>query len=74
MKRHAVVRWIGVAGLTLALASCSSKAGPFVTNVSSNGAGGLTIEKCMMRLDRMINVVANSDCTNTTIQLVGRQK
>ena len=50
-------------------AACSSKAGPFVTNISSNGAGGIVVEKCMVRLDRMINTVESADCTNTTIQI-----
>ncbi|MDQ9451136.1 hypothetical protein RF145_08040, partial [Escherichia coli] len=36
------------------LAGCSSQAGPFVTNISSDGRGGLVVEKCMVRLDRMI--------------------
>lgn len=53
----------------VALAGCSSKAGPFVTNISSDGRGGLTVEKCMVRLDRTINTVESSDCTNTSLTL-----
>jgi type IV secretion system protein VirB7 len=48
---------------------CSSKAGPFVTNISSDGEGGIVVEKCMVRLDRMINTVESADCTNTSIRL-----
>ena len=51
------------------MAGCSSKAGPFVTNISSDGRGGLTVEKCMVRLDRAINTVESSDCTNTSLTL-----
>lgn len=51
------------------MTGCSSKAGPFVTNISSDGRGGLTVEKCMVRLDRTINTVESSDCTNTSIAL-----
>ncbi len=51
------------------VAGCSSKAGPFVTNISSDGRGGITVEKCMVRLDRSINTVEASDCTNSNITL-----
>jgi len=51
------------------LSGCASQAGPFVTNISSDGKGGLMIEKCMVRLDRMINTVEASSCTNTPITL-----
>lgn len=50
---------------------CTSKAGPFITNISSDGAGGLVVEKCMMSLNRMITTVENADCTNTSIKLLG---
>lgn len=53
----------------LGISGCASKAGPFVTNISSDGRGGLVIEKCMVRLDRVINTVESSDCTNTPITL-----
>ena len=51
------------------LAGCSSQAGPFVTNISRDGRGGLVVEKCMVRLDRMINTVESSSCTNSSITL-----
>lgn len=53
----------------ITMTGCSSKAGPFVTNISSDGRGGLVVEKCMVRLDRTINTVESSDCTNTSIAL-----
>jgi type IV secretion system protein VirB7 len=60
-----------VIGLLLAcgLTSCTSKAGPFVTNISSDGRGGLVVEKCMMQLNRQITTVENSDCTHAVIYL-----
>lgn len=51
------------------ISGCSSQAGPFVTNISSDGRGGLVVEKCMVRLDRMINTVESSSCTNSSITL-----
>ncbi|WP_049780629.1 hypothetical protein [Nitrosococcus halophilus] len=61
--------YIKLALAGLMLSGCASKAGPFVTNVSSDGDGGLLIEKCMVRLDRMINTVENADCTTSPIKL-----
>ncbi|GEM20948.1 hypothetical protein [Nitrosococcus oceani] len=51
------------------ISGCASQAGPFVTNISSDGRGGLVVEKCMVRLDRMINTVEAASCTNTPIAL-----
>ncbi|NMC62246.1 MAG: hypothetical protein GYA55_03675 [SAR324 cluster bacterium] len=48
---------------------CTSRAGPFVTNISSDGAGGLVVEKCMMSLNRQINTVENAECTSSNIKL-----
>lgn len=56
-------------GFAVFLTGCSSKAGPFVTNISSDGRGGLVVEKCMVRLDRSLNTVESSDCTNSNITL-----
>lgn len=53
----------------LGITGCASHAGPFVTGISSDGKGNIIVEKCMVRLDRMINTVENSNCTNSTIFL-----
>ena len=58
-----------LATIAFVLSGCASQAGPFVTNISSDGKGGLVVEKCMVRLDRMINTVEASSCTNTPIAL-----
>ena len=55
--------------LALVACGCTSKAGPFVTAISSDGAGGLVVEKCMVSLNRQINTMENADCTNTNIKL-----
>jgi type IV secretion system protein VirB7 len=54
---------------TFTAVGCTSQAGPYVTNISSDGRGGLTVEKCMMVLNRSITTVENSNCTNTNIAL-----
>lgn len=53
----------------IGIAGCTSRAGPFVTNVSSDGHGNLIVEKCMVELQRQINTVQNTDCTTTPIAL-----
>ncbi len=59
--------WL-LAGILL-LSGCASTAGPFVTNISSDGQGGLIVEKCMVRLDRTINTVEASNCSYMPIKL-----
>ncbi len=61
-----IVGMMVVVGL---MVGCTSQAGPFVTNISSDGRGGLTIEKCMISLNRQITTVENTGCTNTSITL-----
>lgn len=51
------------------LAGCTSKAGPFVTSVSSDGRGNLIVEKCMVSLQRQLSTVQNEDCTTHAIAL-----
>lgn len=55
--------------LALALAGCVSEAGPFVTDISSDGRGGIVVQKCMVKLQRQINTVEASNCTSTDITL-----
>lgn len=54
-------------GGLLALSSCST-AGPFVTNISNDGNGGITVEKCMAHFNPM-GFINTSDCTNSTVHL-----
>jgi len=48
---------------------CVSTAGPFVTNISSDGRGGLVVEKCMVTYNDFNSTLENGDCTSTTIVL-----
>lgn len=54
--------------LTLTLFGCTT-AGPYVTNISSDGANGLNIEKCKVELNGFMGVVNTGDCSNSTIKL-----
>ncbi len=58
------------AATLLALGSCST-AGPFVTNISSDGNGNLVIEKSMIEYNGFMGTVTNKDVTSTTIRLGG---
>ncbi len=55
--------------LMLMIAGCASEAGPFVTNISSDGRGGIVVEKCMVKLQRQLSTVETSNCTNESITL-----
>lgn len=54
--------------LVAMLAACTS-AGPFVTNISSDGNSGLTIEKCQVHMNAFMGTVSNDSCTTTQIKL-----
>lgn len=51
------------------VAGCTSTAGPFVTNISSDGDGNLVVEKCMISLQRQINTVDNESCNSHKIKI-----
>ena len=53
----------------IGLAGCASHAGPFVTNISSDGRGGINMEKCMIKYDRVLAVVENANCSTSSLQL-----
>ncbi len=52
----------------LSFYSCST-AGPFVTNVSSDGDGNLNIEKCTVQFNGFTGVISNKDCTNSKVKV-----
>ena len=60
---------LSIAIVVLAVSGCASHAGPFVTNISSDGRGGLVVEKCMAKFDPWMSTVNNDNCTSTNIQL-----
>ncbi len=53
----------------LILLSGCSTAGPFVTGISSNGKGGLVVEKSNVEYNWLLGVVSNKDTTSSTIQI-----
>lgn len=51
------------------LVSACTNAGPFVTNISSDGNNGLIIEKCQLHMNAFMGTVSNENCSNTPIKL-----
>ena len=56
-----------LAGSVLA-AGCTT-AGPYVTNLSSDGRDGLTVEKCQVEFNAFMGVVSTKNCTTQTLFL-----
>jgi type IV secretion system protein VirB7 len=57
-----------LASLILLVTGCTT-AGPYVTNISSDGANGLNIEKCKVELNMFLGVVNTGDCYSSTLRL-----
>lgn len=57
-----------VLGLLSVLTGCTS-AGPYVTNISSDGRNGLNIEKCSVEMNAWTATVSNSECTSQNVKL-----
>jgi len=51
-----------------ALQACTT-AGPYVTNISSDGNYGLTVEKCTVHMNAFMGTVSTGDCTSQIIKL-----
>ena len=54
--------------LFAALAGCTT-AGPYVTNISSDGRNGLNIEKCAVKMNAFMGTVSTTECTTQNLQL-----
>ncbi|HCS45769.1 MAG TPA: hypothetical protein DIW52_23600 [Pseudomonas sp.] len=54
--------------LLAVLTGCTT-AGPYVTNISSDGRNGLTIEKCAVKMNAFMGTVSTADCTTQNVQL-----
>lgn len=66
MSKLIVISIIG-----LSMQACTH-AGPFITNISSDGANGLSVEKCMVEMNSFmggISSVQNKDCVKETVKL-----
>ncbi|MEG1082465.1 MAG: hypothetical protein RSE44_28405 [Pseudomonas sp.] len=55
-------------GLLATLAGCTT-AGPYVTNISSDGRNGLNIEKCAVKLNAFMGTVSTTECTSQNVRL-----
>ena len=66
MKKIAIL--IAIPLMLVTLAGCST-AGPFVTNISSDGRGGLNIEKQKVEYNAFLGTVSTTETTNSNIQL-----
>ena len=62
------MKLIILAGLVLVITGCTT-AGPYVTNISSDGANGLTIEKCKVEMNAFMGVVSTGDCSTSSLRL-----
>jgi type IV secretion system protein VirB7 len=62
------MKLIFLASLVLTISACTT-AGPYVTNISSDGANGLTIEKCKVELNAFMGVVSTGTCSTNTLKL-----
>jgi len=59
--------------LMFVISGCSSTAGPFITNISSDGDDGLVIEKCMAKFDPWMSTVSTTECSSVPIKLRTRR-
>lgn len=55
--------------LVIMVLSACTNAGPFVTNISSDGNNGLILEKCQVHMNAFMGTVSNDNCTTTNIYL-----
>jgi type IV secretion system protein VirB7 len=57
-----------ILGIFAFLTGCSS-AGPYVTNVSSDGNNGLNVEKCSVEFNSFTGTISNTNCSSQHIKL-----
>lgn len=65
MKRYAIVIMVSLIMLT----GCSS-AGPFVTSISSDGRGNLSIEKAKVHLNPFTGVISTTETMSMNIKVI----
>ena len=58
---------------TVAITGCTT-AGPFVTNISSDGAGGLNVDKCSVQMNAFMGTVSNQDCSTHSLRVGGNAR
>ena len=55
------------------LGGCTS-AGPFITNISSDGRGNLIVEKSRIKYNGFMGTISNEGGTTTTIRVIPEDK
>jgi type IV secretion system protein VirB7 len=45
-----------------------------VTNISSDGANGLNIEKCKVELNAFLGVISTGECSNSALKLTNQNR
>ena len=69
-----LVAGAGMLAMGALVGGCTS-AGPFVTNISSDGKGNLIVEKNTVRMNAFMGTVSSGDSPTTqTIQVVSQEK
>ena len=63
-----MTRSIALVLAILSLTACST-AGPYVTNLSSDGNNGLNVEKCTVQMNSFMRTVSTGECTSQNIKL-----
>ncbi len=63
-----------VAILGIIIVSGCTTAGPFVTNISSDGQGNLIIEKSRVKMNAFMGTVSNEGGTTTTIRILPEEE
>ena len=63
-----MIRYLFAMLLAGTLGACTT-AGPYVTNISSDGNYGLTVEKCQVHMNAFMGTVSNGDCSSQNIKL-----
>lgn len=61
-------RFIKLLFLLTLLQGCTT-AGPYVTNISSDGNNGLNIERCFVYFNGVVGTVSTGDCSSQNIKL-----
>lgn len=57
-----------MAVLACLLGACTT-AGPFVTNISSDGNYGLNVEKCSVHMNAFMGTVSTGECSSQNLKL-----
>ena len=63
------MKWLCLVGLVLA--GCST-AGPFVTGISSDGRGGLIVQKGYVEYNYWLGVIGNKEASESKIKILDK--